>query len=82
MNHIKFVKTHKKTLTKDYCADCKKKSYFVNFYEEWYGWSGTCLRCGRSYDDGYLVPFEFYRYARRDSIQSAKKRWRLHNDQI
>jgi len=74
--HIKFTKTHRREIHKENCPDCKKDSFFLSFFENWYGWDKTCLRCGRRWSDGEWMPLNFYRYARRDSIEAAKKRWR------
>jgi hypothetical protein len=74
--HICFVQTHLRKAHRQVCPDCKKKSIFVSFYQEWYGWDTTCLRCGRKWSDGEWMPFEFYRNARKDSIKSARARWK------
>ncbi len=74
--HINFTKTHERKAYRRICLDCGKKSVFVAFFQEWYGWDTTCLRCGRSWADGEWMPLEFYRYARKDSISSARKRWK------
>lgn len=62
------------------CLDCKKRSRFVAFFTEWYGWDQTCLRCGRRWSDGYWMPLEFYRFARRNNINAAKKQWRNYRE--
>ena len=59
------------------CPDCKKNTFFVSFYYEWYGASSTCLKCGRRYNDGEWVTLPFYRYARRDNINNTKKYYRF-----
>lgn len=60
------------------CPDCGRKSFFICFAYEWYGVDSTCLRCGRHWSDGEWMPLEFSRFARRDSIEQAKKAWRRH----
>ena len=58
------------------CPDCLKRTKMICTYYAWYGGSATCIRCGRNWEDGEWIPFEFYRYARRDSIAAAKRRYR------
>lgn len=58
------------------CPDCKKRTRMLEFFTPWYGWASTCIRCGREWQDGEWMRFESYRYARRDSIKSAKEVWR------
>jgi len=62
------------------CPDCQTWTRFINRAYEWYGVESTCLRCGRRWSDGEWMPFEFYRYARRDSIASAKRAWRRNRE--
>jgi len=63
------------------CRDCKRRSRFLSFFTEWYGWDLTCLKCGRQWQDGHWTPFASYRYARRDSINAAKNLWRRYTAQ-
>lgn len=58
------------------CGDCGRRSYFTAVHTPWYGWDVTCLRCGRSWQDGEWTPLAFRRDARRLSIQDARRRWR------
>ena len=74
--HIKWVKTDDKRLVRRYCLDCKVNSYAACFFEEWYGWDSTCLKCGREWCDGEWMALGFYRHARRDNIDGARRRWR------
>jgi Zn ribbon nucleic-acid-binding protein len=59
------------------CPDCKRLSWFLGWGYEWHGPTVTCLRCGREWQDGQWCPLPFYRYARRDSIEGAKRYWRM-----
>lgn len=79
--HINFTKTHRKELKRGTCLDCKKYTWFVLLYQEWYGWTRVCLRCGRRWEDGEWMPLEFLRTARRDSIDFAKERYRRKLDE-
>lgn len=74
--HIKYVKTHDRVITRKICPDCGRYSYFLNFYEEWYGWDTTCLNCGRRWSDGWKMPLAFSKFARQKNIDAAKRRWR------
>jgi hypothetical protein len=76
MIHINFVKTHSRFIRRQICPDCKKMSYFVGFYQEWYGVDETCMRCGREWSDKEWIPLEFSRFARKNNIVSARKRWK------
>jgi len=74
--HISWTQTHDRNASIKFCPDCKKRSVFVSFFQEWYGWDTTCLRCGRNWIDGEWQDLDFYRYARRDSKQAARSRWK------
>lgn len=58
------------------CPDCGKHTRMLGFYQEWYGWRSTCLRCGRMWDDGEWLPLDFARGVRQRNIEDAKRRWR------
>ena len=75
-SHIGFTQTHKRAIHRLVCADCKRKSYFASFFEEWYGWDSTCMNCGRHWQGGEWVPLDFYRYARQNNKEDARLRWR------
>lgn len=62
------------------CPDCQRKSWFVGFFTNWYGWDVTCLRCGREFGDGEWKQLPFMPQARAKSILAAKKRWRKFNE--
>lgn len=74
--HIHAPKPTDRAVITTVCPDCNKRTRMLALFTEWYGWYHTCLRCGRNWGDGEWIPFEFYRFARRDSIESAKKAWR------
>lgn len=73
--HIYAPRADARRVMADHCPDCKQRSRFIEFFTHWYGWYSTCLRCGRRFQSGEWVPFESYRYARRDSIAAAKIQW-------
>ena len=57
------------------CPDCSKVGRWAGFEQLWYGITGTCLNCGRSWSDGYLLPLPFIRGARPRAIARARKMW-------
>jgi hypothetical protein len=73
--HINWFRADAKSLTADKCPDCKQATIFVGFFQEWYGWTETCIRCGRRFADGEWLELEFSREARRDNIKSAIETW-------
>ena len=76
MVHIHAPKPTDKRIRIHVCPDCKKRSRFICFFTEWYGWDSTCLRCGREWQDGEWCDLPFMRGARQKNIDAAKKRWR------
>lgn len=74
--HIYAPEVTNRAISSGHCPDCKRNSRFVSFFQDWFGWHSTCLRCGRSWDDGEWLPLEFERASRRKSVERAKKRWR------
>jgi hypothetical protein len=69
-------KDNHKSIERARCPDCKRYSWFLFFYYEWYGPHCTCLRCGRKWSDGEWISLPSTRYARKESIEAAKKAWR------
>lgn len=63
------------------CLDCGKRTRMLGFFQEWYGWHSTCLRCGRQWDDGEWLELDFRRGVRADNIRRAKARWRAISEQ-
>lgn len=74
--HINMTKNHRLSLHKGHCPDCKKRSWFTGFFQDWYGWDYVCMVCGRMWIDGEWMRLPFSRTARQDSIAAAKKRFR------
>lgn len=74
--HVHAPPTVDRAITATVCPDCKKHTRMLQFFQEWYGWHSTCLRCGREWDDGEWMPLDFRRGVRQDNISSAKARWR------
>ena len=57
------------------CPSCKLRRMFVACYQEWYGWTNTCLGCGDRWTDGEMHERPFAPRWRKDNIASAKKVW-------
>lgn len=75
--HIHAPKATAKRLIKDNCHDCKKLTWFAEFFTPWYGWDSTCLRCGREYQDGCWMELPFARgNHRKKNKELAKQIWR------
>lgn len=58
------------------CADCGKRSWFIEFFTPWYGWEATCIKCGRQWDDEGWKSLDFARGIRQRNIELAKRQWR------
>jgi len=58
------------------CPTCKKKRFMLSWFEEWYGWSHVCLKCGERWSCGGREERPFCRGWRKDSVERAKKSWR------
>lgn len=56
------------------CPTCKKRRKFYAYFQEWYGWTMTCLGCGEMWADGEMLGRPFMPGWRKDNIRRAKKR--------
>lgn len=62
------------------CPHCSKvrgkptRRKFLYEYEEWYGWTETCLTCGDRWEDGELCPRPRERGWRKEAVKRAKAR--------
>ena len=74
--HIHAPRATAKSVMVGNCPDCKKRTRFLGWFTPWYGWDSTCIKCGRSWQDGEWCPLEFERQSRQKSIASAKRIWR------
>lgn len=74
--HICAPEVTDRSIRAGHCPDCDRRSRFIAFFQDWYGWRQTCIRCGRTWDDGEWLPLDFERAARRKSVERAKARWR------
>jgi len=54
-----------------HCPTCGEKADAFEWFQEWYGWHSTCLKCGDQWQDGELCPRPFRRGWRRENIANA-----------
>jgi hypothetical protein len=57
------------------CPTCERNTHMLWFHVEWYGVDVTCPHCGERWQDGERLERPFAPGWRRDSIESAKRRW-------
>ena len=74
--HINFTRYSRRDLSRGDCPTCKRKTFFVAFFQEWYGWDSTCLKCGERWTDGEMHERPFMPKWRQKSIESEKRAWR------
>jgi len=74
--HIHAPRATAKQVFAKTCPDCGKRTRMLAFFTPWYGWDTTCLRCGRTWQDGEWVPLPFARGVRGKNIDHAKRLWR------
>jgi len=58
------------------CPDCKQRTRLLSYTYEWFGPDGTCIKCGRSFNEDGWVPLPFVRSSREKEIAKAKERFR------
>lgn len=58
------------------CPTCKRRTFMVGFFYEWYGWTLTCLGCGDQWTDGEMHPRPFAPKWRERNKEAARKMWR------
>lgn len=54
------------------CPTCRARRRFWSIFEEWYGWTETCLTCGDSWQDGERCERPAERGWRAKSVAHAK----------
>lgn len=74
--HINWTRYTRRDLSRNFCPTCDKRTFFVAFFQDWYGWASTCLRCGDRWQDGEFCERPFMRGWRKKSIEAAKKTFR------
>lgn len=74
--NINFIRYSQRRLERCDCPTCKRRTFFVAFFQDWYGWDAICLKCGDRWQDGEMCERPFMRGWRKKSIESAKRTWR------
>ena len=74
--HINFVKPEDLQIKRHDCPTCKKSRFMVLYFEEWYGASLTCLKCGESWCGGEMRPRPFQRGWRKEAVRHIKEWYR------
>ena len=62
------------------CFNCKVRRRCLARFQDWYGWTITCLTCGDSWQDGEMIERPFQRGWRKEAVARAKKFWREYKD--
>lgn len=63
-------------LDRSHCPTCERRTFFAAFFQDWYGWDSTCLRCGERWQDGEMCERPFLRGWRKKSIEDTKRHYR------
>lgn len=58
------------------CPDCGQRTRILWYSYEWFGPDGTCIKCGRSFNEDGWVRLPFVRGSRQKEIQKARERFR------
>lgn len=74
--HINWTRHDILDLSRHFCPNCNKKTFFTAFHQDWYGWDLTCLKCGDQWQDGQMCERPFARGWRKQSIERAKRHYR------
>ena len=56
-----------------YCPNCKGRRKFFGWFQDWYGWHLTCLKCGDQWQDGEMIERPFMPAWREKNIARARK---------
>jgi hypothetical protein len=76
--HICWRNISKRKVEKQHCPTCESEQEFYCEFEEWYGWTVTCLNCGDRWMDGELCPRPFARAWRKESVEYARNQATQH----
>lgn len=79
MLHVNHVRYSEARLAREHCPNCKKRTFFVSFFQDYYGWDSTCLRCGDSWQGSEMRERPFERGWRERRVKEAKdayRKWR------
>jgi hypothetical protein len=74
--HINVPRVEEIKIKRCDCPTCAKPRFMVCYFEEWYGWSHTCLKCGESWCSGEMRPRPFCRGWRKEAVRHIKEFYR------
>lgn len=57
------------------CPTCGGIRVMIEWFEEWYGWNSTCIRCGEQWQDAEPVERPFAPRWRQKNIRAALDLW-------
>lgn len=63
-------------IVRGHCPNCNRRTFFAGWFQVWYGWHETCLKCGDRWQDGEALQRPFMPRWRQESIEGARKAWR------
>lgn len=55
------------------CPTCERRRAMCCAFQEWYGWTVTCLTCGDKWQDGEMLPRPFKPRWRNENVEAARK---------
>ena len=58
-----------------FCPTCKRRRRMYGWYQDWYGWTVTCLGCGDRWCEGEMAERPFKPRWRPERIAEAKAGW-------
>jgi hypothetical protein len=71
--HINWTRYSETCCQVSHCPTCERLRRFLCRFQEWYGWTQTCLGCGETWTDGEPHERPFQRGWRQESIRHARK---------
>ncbi len=74
--HINWTRYSRIAIRRCYCSNCESRTFFLGFFQDWYGRDEICLRCGDRWQDGEFCERPFLRGWRKKSIEGAKREYR------
>lgn len=74
--HVCWTRKDEQRIVRDLCPTCWRRVFFYDWFQEWYGWHSTCLKCGDQWQDGLMCPRPFKPRWRQENIEQARREWR------
>ena len=80
--HVSWTNYTQTKLPVLFCPTCKCKRRMLAQFQDWYGWSSTCLSCGDGWQDGEMRERPARPRWRQESIAHAKAAWLAYKQEI